>query len=99
MESTINIPAQTLNAKWSFIGLTISINPLNKTFTSVVKYQAKDSTGKIIDTKSITYSGKDYNTWWNSFNSGAYLYSELLAKFPDIQGTIPSTVEGEFVNP
>lgn len=58
-----------------------------------VQFAIINELGQRIDVKVLTYSGKEYDDWWNNFDSGKFLYEEL-----ELNVEIPEEVEQEFVN-
>lgn len=50
-----------------------------KNLAAIVSFIILDENGKRVDTKVIEYRGEDFNTFWDNFNSGKFLYEELVA--------------------
>lgn len=68
---------------------------------AVVVFDILDENGAKISEKKISYSGEEFNTFWQHFNTGTYLYNQLIIK-ADLQAPIaddPSDhLEDEFKN-
>jgi hypothetical protein len=47
--------------------------------------------------KTISYSGAEFNTWWESFNNGSFLDEELL-RVLEIEATLPQDNEYYYTN-
>jgi len=92
---TIIIPSQS----YQFAGLTI--NKQGTALSAQVVFLVLDPTGKQIDTYTLSFTGKDYNTFWNAFNTGTFIYQELAKALGLPNSQIPGakTHETEFVNP
>lgn len=65
--------------------------------TAVVSFVVNDENGNRIDTQVLTYKGEDFNTFWENFDSGEYLYQELVEK-EELAVSIPEDIEESFVN-
>lgn len=68
-----------------------------KGLIAVVTFDVLDDTGKKISEKKLVYTDTNYNTFWDGFNSGKFLYEELITK-EGIQAQAPSEIEDEFKN-
>lgn len=62
-----------------------------------VYFDIKDENGTIVATERMVYTGENYNTFWSNFNSGQFLYEELVSK-KSIQLTLTNAVEADFLN-
>ena len=68
----------------------------NEGLTAILKFEVCDENGKHIEMKTFIYRGNDFNEFWNSFNTGTFLYEELKRNANlDI---IVSDSEAEFLN-
>lgn len=65
--------------------------------TAVVSFVVNDEEGNRIDTKVINYTGEAFNEFWDGFDSGKYLYEELVAK-EELDVVVPDAVEENFIN-
>jgi len=64
---------------------------------AVVSFVVNDENDKRIDTQVLEYSGEDFNTFWDGFNNGKFLYEQLVEK-EALAVSIPEDVEESFVN-
>ena len=65
--------------------------------TAIVSFIVNNEKGERIDTKVIEYKGADFNTFHEDYNSGKFLYEELVEK-EELVVTIPKDIEETFVN-
>ena len=63
-----------------------------------VVFDALDADGRVVGNKTLNYSGVAYNAFWTAFNTGKYLYDELVLK-EALVVTVPDSVEADFTNP
>lgn len=61
-----------------------------------VGFVIKNEAGAICDSQVLTYSGEDYNNFWDNFNNGKFLYEELVKDEEDVE--IPEDIEESFKN-
>lgn len=54
--------------------------------------------GEAIGAERLTYSGKEFNTFWYSFNTGTFLYNELYKEKEGVSLT-DLDLEDDFINP
>lgn len=67
-------------------------NKLSATVTFVVLNEAEE----VIKEEVLFYTGEEYNAFWNSFSSGAFLYEELIKNEEDLE--LPNDIENDFLN-
>ncbi len=72
-------------------------NDANLGLIAVIRFVVKDDQGNQVDTKTIRYSGEEYNMFWNNFNSGKFLYEQLVTK-DTLPVSVPDSVENDFLN-
>lgn len=68
-----------------------------KNLAAIVSFIILDENGKRVDTKVIEYRDEDFNSFWESFNSGKFLYDELVEK-EGFDVEVDEDVENSFVN-
>ncbi len=68
-----------------------------KEISAKLSFGVFDSNGNRVDNLSIVYTGEDYNNFWMNFNTGRFIYSELIAS-KGLTAEIPENIETEFVN-
>lgn len=61
-----------------------------------VHFDVLNEDGAVIASDTLRYSGEEFNAFWQSFNSGKFLYEELVKSETDV--TVPDSVEDEFSN-
>lgn len=66
-------------------------------FRATVSFIVNNENGERIDNKYLIYSGEDFNTFWGNFNSGEFLYQQLVEK-EELEVTVPKDIEESFVN-
>ena len=66
-------------------------------FVAKVTFFVKNEKNKIVETIQKTYKKSEYNAWWTDFNSGKFLYEEIVKDYYPNK-TVPDTIEQEFVN-
>lgn len=76
----------------------VTIQKVGDSISAVVSFDVANQDGKQIDHKTYIYTGENFNIFWANFNSGKFLYEELVAK-EELQIEVPETVETDFVNP
>lgn len=94
---TINQPkviAETQDFQFDELHIT---GGANGQLVATISFIVNDENGKRIDTKVLTYSGEEFNTFWSDFNSGKYLYEQLVEK-QELDVTVPSSIEESFEN-
>lgn len=64
---------------------------------ALVSFVVENENGERIDNLYIEYSGSDYNQFWTDFNSGKFLFDELV-KEKGLEVDVPNEVEQEFLN-
>lgn len=50
-----------------------------------------------VSSYTLTYTDKDYNDFWNNFNSGKFLFLELVKK-QNLGVQVSDTIENDFLN-
>jgi hypothetical protein len=61
-----------------------------------ITFDKLNEKGERINSEILTYTGLDFNVFWNNFNSGTFLYEELKSKL-GLQLNVPDS-EQDFVN-
>ena len=85
----------TVDGDWSVKSIS-QINIEGIGWTSTVTYVCK-SGSEIINTFNLSYSGQDYNNWFQNYSTGTFLIDELIkAKGWNIQ--TPTNIEQDFLN-
>jgi hypothetical protein len=64
--------------------------------SACVCFLIKDGDGKVISEKQLNYAGDDFNAFWAGFNSGSFLYEELIKGHPGAE--LPAGIESDFLN-
>ena len=64
---------------------------------ATVKFDVIGDNGKVVQTKTLTYKPSEFNAFWTDFNSGKFLYEELVEK-QNLDVVVPNSVEQDFVN-
>lgn len=72
----------------------ILIQKINKELKADVQLTVTDQDGNFIESLVTTYTGEEYNQWWNNFNSWKDVLQPILPK--DVN--IDETIEEAFVN-
>jgi len=68
----------------------------NDKLEAEVHFDVLNEEGAPVASDTLRYAGEDFNTFWASFNSGKFLYEELVKTETDI--TVPDAIEEEFSN-
>lgn len=76
----------------------ILIQKLNGEWSADVQTTVKDQNGNFVESLVNTYTGNNYNTWWDNFNSGRFVIEEIISK-NSLNAIIPPTIEEDFINP
>ncbi len=77
-----------------FSNLMITKTP--RGLTASVTFTILDPTGKVVNSVMLKYTPSEFNAWWAAFNSGEFLYQQLATQ--NNLGTVPASVENDFVN-
>jgi hypothetical protein len=97
MPIVINEPIiLTESQKKRFQSVTISRLSDDALMAKVIFHVVCPNSGAFIKEEILTYTGEDYNTFWENFNNGAYLYEELTKNLENIE--LPEGIENEFLN-
>lgn len=73
----------------------VIVEKVNGKLEARVAFNVLDQDDNIVKSELLIYAGEDFNTFWSNFNSGKFLYEELV-KGSDIE--VPAEVEDEFLN-
>lgn len=76
-----NIVQQKINGKWQ----------------ADVQYSVYDQDNNFIESILLSYTGEEYNQWFDNYNSGKFLLEELIVK-KQLNADIPLGIEQEFIN-
>ena len=66
-----------------------------KLMAKVIFHVVCPVSGSFIKEEVLTYTGEEYNRFWENFNNGKFLYEELVG---NEEITIPDEIEYEFIN-
>mgnify|MGYP006921448156 FL=1 len=95
MPIVINQPIiLTESQKKKFHSVTITRLGDNNLIAKVIFHIICPNSNTFIKEEVLSYSGEEYNTFWENFNGGAFLYEELV-KNQDIE--LPEDLENEFM--
>lgn len=64
---------------------------------AIVAFDIIDQNGKVVSSHVIKYTGSDYNTFWTNFNSGKFLYEQLVLD-RDLDIEVDNSIENDFLN-
>lgn len=90
---TINEPKIIANSQKIIFDELHIIGGKDKNLSAVVSFIILNENNERIDTKTITYTGEDYNTFWSNFNSGKFIYQEL-----ELGIEVDNSIENDFIN-
>lgn len=62
-----------------------------------VLFKVLNENGAVIEEILLTYEGEEFNTWWENFNSGKFLYDDLVTR-KSFSVEVPESIEAEFTN-
>lgn len=89
----------TVETKVIFSELTLTKDNVGK-LSARVRFSVLDADNNVIENLFYYRTGDDFNTFWNGFTTGKYLYSQLeLRNSSGSLVAIPNSVENDFVNP
>lgn len=93
---TINEP-KVIATTQSYVFESVNIAKVFEKLEASVRFGIYNENNERIGEKVIIYSDEDYNTFWENFNSGKFLYTELKAK-ENLNVEVTDTVEDDFIN-
>lgn len=80
--------------KYSFESVTI--RKINTKLSAILTFGVYDESNKRIDTVTKLYTDDEFNEFWTNFNSGKFLYEELVRK-EALSVTVPDSTEDDFI--
>lgn len=69
----------------------------NGKLEAIVSFVVKNEKGERLAVERLHYSSEDFNTFWEEFNTGKYLYDRLVED-KELSIEVPEEVEENFVN-
>lgn len=81
---------------YKFSNVLIRKNHL-KGMEAIVSFDVLGSDGRSHAKVHLSYSGSEFNSFWEGFDSGTFLYSELIRK-KSINAPLEESIELEFAN-
>jgi hypothetical protein len=91
-EQLVIAQSQTYSIREVYIWKDYSLNEINARIT----FDKLNEKGERINSEALTYTGLEFNVFWNNFNSGTFLYEELKSKL-GLQLNVPDS-EQDFIN-
>jgi hypothetical protein len=76
---------------------SIILNKNEKGWCAEINFSILNEEGQQIGKKSIEYKEEEFNNFWSNFNSGKYLYDELINK-NNLQINSSEELEHDFEN-
>ena len=76
--------------------LYLSINKMNDKLSAKVIFGVYDSSERLIKEEVLEYKDEEFNVFWEEFNTGTFLYEELVKNEEDFE--LPEGLEDEFIN-
>ena len=76
--------------------LHLSINKMNDKLSAKVIFGVYDSSERLIKEEVLEYKDEEFNVFWKEFNTGTFLYEELVKNEEDFE--LPEDLEDEFIN-
>lgn len=70
---------------------------VNDSLRAEVTFCVLNELNQIVGKKYLTYSGEEFNTFWEGFSSGKFLYEKLVEK-ESLPVIVDSSIEEDFVN-
>ena len=65
--------------------------------TAEIGFDVLDENGKRVKSYQRRYEGEEYNTWWDSFNNGKFLYQEINTT-EGLGADVSDDTEDDFIN-
>jgi hypothetical protein len=96
MAIELNTPYVLANTQ-KIVFSRVSIENIETELRASLWFDILNEAGKRIGTKTYSYVGDDFNTFWTNFNTGKFLYDEF-ARQESLEIDVPETVETEFTN-
>jgi len=96
MAIEINKPL-VISDKQIFVFENIVIANVDGEKRADITFAIKGEDGQRISEKVLSYTGEDFNTFWANFNSGKFLYEELVRQ-EDLKVSVDNDLDEEFIN-